>query len=557
VTISLGPFGRHRLPGARELMADFVAGLQGAISSVPGGMATAVLAGVHPIQGLYACFAGPIGGGLTARTRLMVVSTTAAVALAAGSALRNVPQDRRPSAIALLTLLVAATLLAAGLLRLGRYTRFVSHSVMIGFLTGISVNIVCGQVAGLTGSTATGHIAVQRALSVLIHPGRINPAALLTGLAAIAILAAVARTRLAAGGMLLAVVLPTLVVALTGTSSVSRVRSEGHIAPGIPSPALPDFSRLSYGMITGALAVAAIIVVQGAGVSEVAATDGVSPPGHNRDILAQGVGNLASCLWRGIPVGASLGETAINVRSGARTRLAAVASGIGMAVILAAFSQAVGLVALPTLSGVLIFYAVGSLQIGQIRTVWRTGPVSQVAIVATFAGTLLLPVAAAVGIGVALSLLMQLDRGAVDLAVVEVIPLDDGRLAEVCPPTRLPSGKATILDIYGSLLYAGVRTLQAKLPDPTGAESAVLILRLRRRTALGATFIKVISDYAHVVSAGGGRIYLSGLDAEVITRLTSAGLLDTTVRAVEATPILGESTYKAYFDAEEWLKRSG
>jgi sulfate permease, SulP family len=80
----------------------------------------------------------------------------------------------------LLTLLIGVALIAAGLLRLGRYTRFVSHSVMIGFLTGISVNIVCGQLPGLTGATSHGHIAVLRAGSILVHPGRINLAAPVT-----------------------------------------------------------------------------------------------------------------------------------------------------------------------------------------------------------------------------------------------------------------------------------------------------------------------------------------------------------------------------------------
>ncbi len=189
-----------RRTGPARVAADVMAGLQGAISSVPGGMATAALAGVHPIQGLYACLAGPIAGSLTARTRLMIVTTTGAVALAAGSALHNVPADSRPAAMPVLTLLVAAALVAAGLLRLGRYTRFVSHSVMIGFLTGVSVNIICGQVAGLTGAKTSGQIAVLRAVSVLVHPGRINLAALLTGLAALAILVVLFRTRFAPGG---------------------------------------------------------------------------------------------------------------------------------------------------------------------------------------------------------------------------------------------------------------------------------------------------------------------------------------------------------------------
>src|SRR5215469_861548 len=165
---------RRELAQPRRVAGDLVAGLQGAISSFPGGMATAVLVGVHPIQGLYACVVGPIAGGLTARTRLMIITTSGAVALAAGSALHNVRPGDRPAAVALLTIFVAAALLLAGFLHLGRYTRFVAHSVMLGFLTGISVNIICGQLAGLTGSTAHGHVAVEQAAHVLLHPGRIH-----------------------------------------------------------------------------------------------------------------------------------------------------------------------------------------------------------------------------------------------------------------------------------------------------------------------------------------------------------------------------------------------
>ena len=88
----------------RRVAADLIAGLQGAVSSFPGGMAAAVLAGVHPIQGLYACVVGPIVGGLAARTRLMIITTTGAVALAAGSALHNVRSADRTAAAALLTI---------------------------------------------------------------------------------------------------------------------------------------------------------------------------------------------------------------------------------------------------------------------------------------------------------------------------------------------------------------------------------------------------------------------------------------------------------------------
>jgi SulP family sulfate permease len=107
-------------PERRYVRADIMAGLPGAISSVPDGMAAAVLVGVNPVQGLYAGFAGPVAGGLSSSTRLMVITTTSAAALAAGSALQSVPAGQRPAALLLLVLMVGVALMAAGLAGIGR-----------------------------------------------------------------------------------------------------------------------------------------------------------------------------------------------------------------------------------------------------------------------------------------------------------------------------------------------------------------------------------------------------------------------------------------------------
>jgi sulfate permease, SulP family len=556
----LAPAGRWLQsvrPERRSFRSDMLAGLPGAIGSVPDGMAAAVLVGVNPVQGLYASFAGPIAGGLSTSTRLMVITTTSAAALAAGSALQGVAPAQRPDAVVLLTLLAGIALAVAGILRLGRYTRFVSFSVMIGFLTGIAVNIVCSQLADLTGTTAHGGFPLAKAVDVVAHPGRIDVASLLTGLGALAILVALARTRLAMVSALTALVIPTAVVALAGAGSVARVRDVGAIPRGFPLPRVPDLHLLSFGLITGGLAIAAIVLVQGAGVSEAAPNDDGTPSDVNTDIVAQGLANVASGFFRGLPVGGSVGQTALNKSVGARTRWAAIWSGIWMLAILVAFSGLVGLVALPTLAAILIYAAAGSLRLGEIGAILRTGRISQVAVVTTFAATLFLPVAAAVGIGVALSLMLQLNQEAMDLAVVELVPRDDGRFEERPPPAALVSGQVTVLDVYGSLLYAGARTLQARLPDPAGARSPAVVLRLRRRTSLGATFIKVVSDYADRLADVNGRLYLSGLEPSLTQRLRRTGQIEGPVRTFEATPIVGESTHAAYLDAEAWLVASG
>ena len=149
-------------PKPGTLKKDAVAGLPGAIGSVPDGMASAVLAGVNPVYGLYASFAGPIAGGLTASTRLMVITTTTAAALAAGSALSSIEAAGRPASLFLIVLFAGAFMVVAGLLKLGRYTRFVSHSVMIGFLTGVAANIIFGQLPDLTGVEAEDKTRLAR-----------------------------------------------------------------------------------------------------------------------------------------------------------------------------------------------------------------------------------------------------------------------------------------------------------------------------------------------------------------------------------------------------------
>ena len=139
-------------PGPGDLRKDAVAGVPDAIASVPDGMATALLVGVSPVYGLYASMVGPIGGGLAASTQLMVVTTTTAAALAAGSSLGDLSGANRANALFLLSVLAGVIMIVAGLLKLGRYTRFISVSVLTGFLTGVAMNIVFGQLGDLLGS---------------------------------------------------------------------------------------------------------------------------------------------------------------------------------------------------------------------------------------------------------------------------------------------------------------------------------------------------------------------------------------------------------------------
>ncbi|UPK75758.1 SulP family inorganic anion transporter [Nocardioidaceae bacterium SCSIO 66511] len=514
-------------------------------------MASSVLAGVNPVHGLYACFAGPVAGGLTSSTRLMVITTTSAAALAAGSALESVDADQRSDALLILTLLAGAFMVLAGALRLGRYVRFVSHSVMVGFLTGIAMNIVLAQFANLVGADPSGDIALAQAADVVLHPRMIDLPSTAAGLAALAFLVVLGRGRLAVVSSIFALLVPTTIVVLTNADGVARVEDVGDIPSGLPMPGLPDVDAFSPGLVTGALAVAAIVLVQGVGVAEATPNSDGSRTNPDQDFSAQGAGNLAAGIFSGQPVGGSVGQTALNLAAGGRTRWSVVISGIWMLAILGALSTVVGLVAMPTLAAVLIFAAVKSFAPTDVRAVIRAGNTPQIALMTTFVATITLPVAAAVGIGVALSLLLQINQERVDLRVVRLVPGDQGRLTETESPNALLDIEVVVLDVYGSLFYAGARTLQLQLPDPSGSTRPAVILRLRGRSTLGATFFKVIGDYAKRLKDVDGRLYLSGLDESLASRWERDRLPERSapIRLYRATPTIGESTHAAFLDA--------
>jgi sulfate permease, SulP family len=550
---------RQGLSGLAEdratLKKDLIAGVPGAISSVPDGMAASVLAGVNPVHGLYASLFGPIGGGLTSSSKLMVITTTSAAALAAGSSLEGVPAEDRPRALFLLTLIAGALMIAAGVLRLGRYTRFVPHSVMIGFLTGVAFNILFGQIPDLLGSNVSGDFALAKSINLLFNLDTVLVASAAAGVGAILLLLGLARTRLAPYSALIALAIPSLSVIAFGWDKVERVRDIGEIPRGLPMPTLPHLSDLSLGVVTGAFAVAALVLIQGAGVSESAPNPDGSRANPNQDFLAQGFGNVLSGLFRGQPVGGSVGQTALSVTAGARSRWAAIFSGVWMAVILFAFSGVVGTVAMPTLAAVLIVAAAGSLRTGEVLAILRTSRSSQIAVTATFIATLLLPVAAAVGLGVVLSLMMQLNQEALDLRVVQLVPTPEGRFSEQPAPSKLTSREVVLLDIYGSLYYAGARTLQANLPEIDGCLNPAVVLRLRGRAMLGATSYVVMSDYAKRLAEVGGRLYLSGLDPVVLAQVRRNRTVESAgeVRVFVATDVVGEASMDAYRDAERWV----
>lgn len=545
------------LPRGKAFRQDVLAGLSSSISNVPDGMANGVLVGINPVYGLYANLFGPLVGGIFASTQRMMIATTAAASLATSQALASLPMQEREQGLVILVILIGVFQVVLGLLGLGKLVRFVSYSVMTGFLTGVSALLILNQLPIITGYAAAGDNKIAQMIDLFAHLDQIDLPSLV--LAGITLILAIwlPRTKLGTVGRLIAIAVPSLLVMLLQLDSVKIVREVGEIPRGVPMPVLPSVSGVTFELVTGALAVAAIILVQGAGVSQTVPNRDDSRRRISRDFFAQGMANLAAGFFRGLPVGGSLSATALNVIYGAQTRWATIFAGVWMAVIVILFPALVAYVAMPALGALLILAGTNNIKPQEMLSIWHTGWTSWLAGIVTLLATLFLPIQAAVGIGVVLSALLYINESSTDVAVVELVRQPDGKIEERQPPEQLPDHAVTVLDVYGHLFYAGARTLERLLPRPTSAEESVVILRLRGRTSVGATLIEVLTNYASALEEVNGRLYLTGISEGVYQQIKQTGKLRLAgpVRAYAATAVRGESTHQAYEDAQAWLVR--
>ncbi|WP_162426673.1 SulP family inorganic anion transporter [Pontibacter pudoricolor] len=547
-----------KVPPRNKLQQDGIAGMTTAVSSLPDGMANGLLAGVNPIYGLYACIAGPIVGGVFSSTQLMMITATSASAIMAGQTIGNLPAEDRSNVFFLLVVLIGVFQTIMGLLGLGRLTRFVSFSVMTGFLTGISVLLVMSQLPTATGYAPNGDNSILQTVDLLRH---INEVHLTTvSMAVLTILLAIflQKTPLKKFFALIAIAIPSLIVYFFELEGVKVVQDIGDISGSTPSLIMPPFSAISIDIITGAIAVAIVILIQGAGVSQNVPNKNGEATSTSRDFIAQGAANIASGFMQGLPVGGSLGTTAVNVLARAQTRWAVIFSGLAMTFIVVALSGIVARTVMPSLGAMLILAGIRSIKLSDIASTWNSGWKSWPSLLAggvTFGATLILPIPTAVGIGVLLSAFLYVTQSSTEITLVELKKQSDGKIEEHKAPKTLKGNQVTVLNVYGNLFYAGARTLEHLLPKPENAQNPVVILRLRGRKSLDATLISVLSDYASILKDVNGKLYLTGVSEQVYREVMHSDKLriNGPVKAFRQEPALGLSTHNAVVDAEAWL----
>ena len=539
---------------SKTLSADAVAGLTFAIVNIPQGMANAILANVNPVLGLYTLMIATPIGALATSSVFMNVSTTSALSVAVGDTLGSVPAAQRTVHLAALVLLTGLVQLLFGVFRLGTMLRFVANSVMVGFITGVAALIVLGQTADFTGYDSPFSNKVLQLLDLILHWQQINWATLEIGLITIAVILGLGLTRFSKIAMVLALVVSTIITAVLNLESVQLVGDITQMPDKLFNFALPSLSAMA-GLLPAAAAVAVIGLVQGAGVSQSYPNPDGSYPDNSRDFVGQGVANIATGFFQGIPAGGSMSGTAVTVNAGAKTRWANILAGVFVAPLVLLLGNFVMRVPMPALAGLLIVVGFQSFKPKDVLTVWQTGLTARIAMVLTFISTLVMPLQYAVFVGVIVSILLHVFTSSNVVTVVEFELVERGFPIERKPPAQLEAGQLVVLYVYGNLFFASAANFEAQLPQVNQARRAAVLLILRGRDEIDSNFVGVLQRYQQTLQASGGALFLAGIAPNVKDQLMRTGLSSQIGedRIFLEQPQLGVSMNSAISVARQWL----
>ncbi len=547
-------------PNMRMLRSDLVSGFATGLFSIPEGMAYAQLAGVNPVYGLYSGIVATIAASLSTGTILMISTLTSAIALSTASVLQvaGIQDSQMPAALFTITFLVGVTMLILGLLRLGSLVSFVSNAVMTGFVAGASLLIIIGEMGDFSGYDPSGPNKVAEMINWFANIGQWDPTTTVVGLTTVLLFLVFKRikqTEKMAAIITLFVV--SIAVNLLNLTSVALVSSIAKIPSSLPTPMLPDFSLIPK-LALGALSVALVALVQGAGISTAYPNPDRSRANQSRDFIGEGLGNLIGSFFQSMGTGGSLSRTGISVGAGARSRWGGIMSGVWLMVIVLLFGSLAELVPLAVIAG-LLFVIGGELiakRIPDMRLVERTSWGSVAAGLLTFISALFIPLQFTIFLGAGLSMILYIYASSKNVRLKALVRNDRGRYEEQALPENYPSNDITILSIGGHEFYAEVSLLQELLPSSEGTKNAVIILRLRGREHASSTGLKWLIHFHEELKEDGNLLLLAGVRPNVMNLLKRTGIIDVIgdEKVFPAQPGIGASLDAALEFAENWLK---
>lgn len=525
--------GLHRLRGYRraQLPGDVVAGLIVAALAVPQALGYAAVAGVPVQVGLYTIPPALLAYALFGSSRVLFVGPVSTVTVLSGSVVRGLAGGDPAHAVALtsaLAILAGVVLLAAGLLRVGWVAQFLSAPIVTGFVAGLVVLIVVGEIPTLLGlKSPTGGI-IERVLGLALQLPQAHLVTAAVGVAALLVLF---------GGSALAPRLPwSLIVLVAGIGAsmslglpAAGAAVVGSVPTGLPLPTLPLVPLSELGaLVAGAFAVAAVGIAEGlAAANTFAKNDSLD---DDAEFIANGAADLAAGLFGGMGVAGSLSKTAANARAGATSQMSSIAGAISVILVLLLATSLLAPLPKAVLSAIVIHAVWGLVQPARFRRYRQIRRNDLVASVVALIGVLLAGPLNGLLVAIGQSLLGLIYRSMqVHIDEMGKVAGEKAAWGAVAhDPARKTVRRICVLRPDGPLFWANATEVIGRIERLVQARpgTRALILDIEATNQLDTTTAERLLDMVRRLRTDGVEVYLVRVFGNVRTVLTNAGVLE-------------------------------
>lgn len=506
----------------RQIPRDIVAGVVVAIVALPLSIALAIASGVGPEQGLYTAIVAGFLIALLGGSAVQVSGPTAAFAtIVAGI----VATDGMEGLVAA-TIIAGAILILMGVLRLGTLIRFVPNTITTGFTAGIAVTIVIGQLKDFLGLTYAAGVSpvetMEKLDAVVAHIGTVNVTALLVGLACLAVLVLWPHVSERIPASLIAVIVG--IVLVNGLSlPVNTIGDLYTITPGLPEFHMPALSlELFRAELPNGFTIAILAAIESLLSCVVADSMISSHHRANMELVAQGVGNIGSALFGGIPATGAIARTAANVKSGGRTPIAGMVHAVVLLLVLVFLMPLAALIPMPTIAAILLQVAYNMSGWRNVVHTCRTSSRGAAAVMLTTLGlTVVFDLVLAIGAGMLITMVLLMKMLSEETEVRGWRYFGDMD-SEVTHMRELPRS-VRVYEINGPMFFGMTdQLMDISVKDFT----RYLIIRMRGVPSLDSSAMKALEDLRAECAERGVQLIISHANEQPMRTMERAGFVD-------------------------------
>lgn len=497
----------------RSWRRDVLAGVTVGVVALPLALAFGISSGVGTAAGLITAVVAGLVAAVFGGSHVQVSGPTGAMAVV----LAPTVAQHGLGSIALVTVVAGLLVLAAGVTGLGRAVTFIPWPVIEGFTLGIATIIFLQQVpAAFAQQSPAGERTLPAAITVVAHADWTSAAKTLGVVAVVALLTvALPRLHRAIPASLTAVIVATVLVSVLHIP----VAAIGELPSHLPAPVLPHADLGAMRTLLGAaLAIAALAAIESLLSARVAAT--MSPTGPydpDRELVGQGLASVASGVFGGMPATGAIARTAVNVRSGARTRVAAIVHSLVLLAVVYLATGPVSTIPLAALAGVLMVTSFRMISAATVRKILRSTRSDALTFVLTAVVTVCFDLIEAVEIGIVVAAFFALRSIARRSSVVR----------EELPGPAMPGDdEIALLRLDGAMFFGAAERVSQAIVDGKHPHASVVIIRMSQLGMLDATGAHTLAEISTELESRGVTVIIKGVRPEHAELLTNVGVFE-------------------------------